>query len=88
MRAVIGRHYRRRERGKDRNAIQRLSRHELHDNVEQRPRRRPFFTRADGSRLRYYTAGTSPPLVLIHTVRTQLDLLPASDSARAVRSSS
>ena len=32
-----------------------------------------FFTRADGSRLRYYTAGTSPPLVLIHTVRTQLD---------------
>ncbi|HEY3094013.1 MAG TPA: alpha/beta hydrolase [Vicinamibacterales bacterium] len=32
-----------------------------------------FFTRADGSRLRYYTAGTGPPLVLIHTVRTQLD---------------
>ena len=39
-----------------------------------------FFTRADGSRLRYYTAGTSPPLVLIHTVRTQLEL-PTSDSA-------
>jgi hypothetical protein len=32
-----------------------------------------FFTRRDGSRLRYYTAGTGPPLVLMHTVRTQLD---------------
>ncbi|HEY9304587.1 MAG TPA: alpha/beta hydrolase [Mycobacterium sp.] len=32
-----------------------------------------FFTRSDGSRLRYYTAGTGPALVLIHTVRTQLD---------------
>jgi len=32
-----------------------------------------FFTRPDGSRLRYYTAGSGPPLVLIHTVRTQLD---------------
>lgn len=32
-----------------------------------------FFERSDGSRLRYYTAGTGPPLVLIHTVRTQLD---------------
>jgi pimeloyl-ACP methyl ester carboxylesterase len=32
-----------------------------------------FFTRPDGSRLRYYTAGTGPSLVLIHTVRTQLD---------------
>jgi pimeloyl-ACP methyl ester carboxylesterase len=32
-----------------------------------------FFTRLDGSRLRYYTAGTGPPLVLMHTVRTQLD---------------
>jgi pimeloyl-ACP methyl ester carboxylesterase len=31
------------------------------------------FTRPDGSRLRYYTAGTGPPLVLLHTVRTQLD---------------
>ena len=31
------------------------------------------FTRRDGSRLRYYTAGTGPPMVLIHTVRTQLD---------------
>jgi len=31
-----------------------------------------FFTRPDGSRLRYYTTGTGPPLVLIHTVRTQL----------------
>ncbi|WP_059014365.1 alpha/beta hydrolase [Mycobacterium sp. M26] len=31
------------------------------------------FVRADGSRLRYYTTGTGPPLVLIHTVRTQLD---------------
>ncbi|WP_204079869.1 alpha/beta fold hydrolase [Mycobacterium riyadhense] len=32
-----------------------------------------YFTRSDGSRLRYYTAGTGPALVLIHTVRTQLD---------------
>lgn len=32
-----------------------------------------FLPRSDGSRLRYYTAGTGPPLVLIHTVRTQLD---------------
>jgi len=32
-----------------------------------------FFTRTDGSRLRYYKAGTGPPLVLVHTVRTQLD---------------
>ncbi|HEY4180917.1 MAG TPA: alpha/beta hydrolase [Kofleriaceae bacterium] len=32
-----------------------------------------FFTRSDGSRLRYFTAGTGPPLVLMHTVRTQLD---------------
>lgn len=32
-----------------------------------------FFTRPDGSRLRYYTAGTGPPLVLMHTVRGQLD---------------
>jgi len=32
-----------------------------------------FFTRPDGSRLRYFTAGTGPPLVLLHTVRTQLD---------------
>ncbi len=32
-----------------------------------------FFTRPDGSRLRYFTAGTGPPLLLMHTVRTQLD---------------
>jgi pimeloyl-ACP methyl ester carboxylesterase len=32
-----------------------------------------FFARSDGSRLRYYTAGVGPALVLIHTVRTQLD---------------
>jgi pimeloyl-ACP methyl ester carboxylesterase len=32
-----------------------------------------FFTRPDGSRLRYFTAGTGPPLLLLHTVRTQLD---------------
>src|ERR671913_1059934 len=32
-----------------------------------------FFTRRDGSRLRYYTAGTGPSLILMHTVRTQLD---------------
>ncbi|HEX4170976.1 MAG TPA: alpha/beta hydrolase [Acetobacteraceae bacterium] len=32
-----------------------------------------FFTRSDGSRLRYFTAGTGAPLVLLHTVRTQLD---------------
>jgi pimeloyl-ACP methyl ester carboxylesterase len=30
-------------------------------------------TRPDGSRLRYFTAGNGPPLVLMHTVRTQLD---------------
>jgi pimeloyl-ACP methyl ester carboxylesterase len=32
-----------------------------------------FFTRSDGSRLRYFTAGSGPALVLMHTVRTQLD---------------
>jgi pimeloyl-ACP methyl ester carboxylesterase len=32
-----------------------------------------FFTRSDDSHLRYFTAGTGPPLVLLHTVRTQLD---------------
>jgi pimeloyl-ACP methyl ester carboxylesterase len=32
-----------------------------------------FLPRPDGSRLRYFTAGTGPPLVLLHTVRTQLD---------------
>ncbi|UXA08099.1 alpha/beta hydrolase [Mycobacterium sp. SMC-2] len=32
-----------------------------------------FFQRSDGSRLRYFTTGTGPPLVLLHTVRTQLD---------------
>jgi pimeloyl-ACP methyl ester carboxylesterase len=32
-----------------------------------------FFTRSDGSRLRYFTAGSGPALVLIHTIRTQLD---------------
>ncbi|WAC90648.1 alpha/beta fold hydrolase [Mycobacterium sp. Aquia_213] len=32
-----------------------------------------FLARSDGSRLRYFTAGTGPPLVLLHTVRTQLD---------------
>ncbi|MFI7296574.1 alpha/beta fold hydrolase [Streptomyces sp. NPDC050121] len=32
-----------------------------------------FFTRSDGSRLRYYTAGAGPALVLMHTVRGQLD---------------
>jgi pimeloyl-ACP methyl ester carboxylesterase len=32
-----------------------------------------YFTRADGSRLRYFTAGSGPALVLIHTIRTQLD---------------
>ncbi|MFD5946968.1 alpha/beta fold hydrolase [Streptomyces collinus] len=32
-----------------------------------------FFTRADGSRLRYYTVGNGPALVLMHTVRGQLD---------------
>lgn len=29
--------------------------------------------RSDGSRLRYFMAGTGPPVVLLHTVRTQLD---------------
>ncbi len=32
-----------------------------------------YFTRSDGSRLRYFTAGAGPALVLIHTIRTQLD---------------
>ncbi|MCV7422142.1 alpha/beta hydrolase [Mycobacterium yunnanensis] len=32
-----------------------------------------WFTRADGSRLRYVATGDGPPLVLMHTVRTQLD---------------
>jgi pimeloyl-ACP methyl ester carboxylesterase len=32
-----------------------------------------FLQRSDGSRLRYFTTGTGPPLVLLHTVRTQLD---------------
>ena len=32
-----------------------------------------YFTRSDGSRLRYFTAGAGPALVLMHTVRTQLD---------------
>ncbi|HEX4586700.1 MAG TPA: alpha/beta hydrolase [Mycobacterium sp.] len=32
-----------------------------------------YFTRADGSRLRYFTAGSGPALVLMHTIRTQLD---------------
>jgi pimeloyl-ACP methyl ester carboxylesterase len=32
-----------------------------------------FLRRTDGSRLRYFTTGTGPPLVLLHTVRTQLD---------------
>jgi pimeloyl-ACP methyl ester carboxylesterase len=32
-----------------------------------------YFTRSDGSRLRYLTAGSGPALVLIHTIRTQLD---------------
>jgi pimeloyl-ACP methyl ester carboxylesterase len=32
-----------------------------------------YFTRSDDSRLRYFTAGTGPALVLMHTIRTQLD---------------
>ena len=32
-----------------------------------------YFTRSDRSRLRYLTDGTGPALVLLHTVRTQLD---------------
>ena len=32
-----------------------------------------YFARSDGSRLRYFTAGSGPALVLIHTIRTQLD---------------
>ncbi len=32
-----------------------------------------FLRRADGSRLRHFTTGTGPALVLLHTVRTQLD---------------
>jgi pimeloyl-ACP methyl ester carboxylesterase len=33
-----------------------------------------FLTLKDGSRLRYLKTGDGPPLVLLHTVRTQLDL--------------
>ncbi|MCV7311959.1 alpha/beta fold hydrolase [Mycobacterium paraffinicum] len=40
-----------------------------------------FLRRSDGSRLRYLTTGSGPPVVLLHTVRTQLDyfqrLVPA-----------
>jgi pimeloyl-ACP methyl ester carboxylesterase len=32
-----------------------------------------FLPRSDGTRLRYFKTGTGPPLVLLHTVRTQLD---------------
>ena len=32
-----------------------------------------YFTRSDGSRLRSFTAGSGPALVLMHTIRTQLD---------------
>ena len=32
-----------------------------------------YFTRSDGSRLRYFAAGSGPALVLVHTIRTQLD---------------
>jgi len=32
-----------------------------------------YFPRSDGSRLRYFTAGSGPALVLMHTIRTQLD---------------
>ncbi len=32
-----------------------------------------FLRRSDGSRLRYFKTGGGPPLVLLHTVRTQLD---------------
>ena len=32
-----------------------------------------YFTRSDGSRMRYFTAGNGPALVLMHTIRTQLD---------------
>ena len=32
-----------------------------------------FFERSDGSRLRYFTGGAGRSLVLMHTVRTQLD---------------
>src|SRR5260370_6921402 len=31
------------------------------------------FARSDGSRLRYFTAGSGPVLVLMHTIRTQMD---------------
>jgi pimeloyl-ACP methyl ester carboxylesterase len=32
-----------------------------------------YLSRSDGSRLRYFTAGSGPALVLMHTIRTQLD---------------
>jgi pimeloyl-ACP methyl ester carboxylesterase len=47
-----------------------------------------WFLRADGSRLRYLGTGDGPPLVLLHTVRTQLDyfqrVIPALASAHRV----
>jgi hypothetical protein len=32
-----------------------------------------YATLADGTRVRYLKAGSGPPLILLHTVRTQLD---------------
>src|SRR5262245_44377928 len=32
-----------------------------------------YATLADGTRLRYLKTGSGPPLILLHTVRTQLD---------------
>ena len=47
-----------------------------------------FFTRADGSRLRYLKAGSGPALLLLHTVRTQLDyfqrVIPQLGDSRTV----
>src|ERR1700745_762663 len=73
MRAVVGRHYRRRERGRTEMQYHGFTDTNYTTTWSNGQGDVRFFTRADGSRLRYFTAGTGPPLVLLHTVRTQLD---------------
>jgi hypothetical protein len=51
-----------------------------------------YATLADGTRLRYAKAGSGPALILLHTVRTQLQAIPFGpdfrppDDGRAKRS--